>query len=92
MIACRSLPTFPASANNTSGSSLRSTASLVVARPVGDRIYALLNHRLSIHHADGRVERHTVEGPSEIVALLQDRFGMRLPEGCEGVIGRLAND
>lgn len=66
--------------------------SLIVARPVGDRIYALLNHRLSIHHIDGTVERHTAEGPSEIVSLLRSRFGMRLPEGCEGVIARLAND
>jgi N-hydroxyarylamine O-acetyltransferase len=68
------------------------THSLIVARPVRDRIYALLNHRLSIHHADGTVERHTAERPSEIVSLLQGRFGMRLPEGCEGVIARLAND
>ena len=66
------------------------THSLIVARPVGDRIYALLNHRLSIHHADGTVERQIAEGPSELASLLQNQFGVSLPEGCEGIIARLA--
>jgi len=65
------------------------TSNLIVARPVGDLIYALLNHRLSIHHPNGTVERHTAKDPCELALLLQNRFGMRLPEGFEHVIERL---
>jgi N-hydroxyarylamine O-acetyltransferase len=64
------------------------TNNLIVARPVGDLIYTLMNHRLSIHHPDGSVHRHTTEG-RELIALLELRFGIRLPDGFEDVIERL---
>jgi N-hydroxyarylamine O-acetyltransferase len=65
------------------------TNSLMVARPVGDVRYALLNDRLSVHYADGRVERRTARGVPELKSALQELFDLSLPAGVDELLRRL---
>ena len=52
---------------------------LMVARlPVGRRL-GLLNHRLSIHHADGRTERRELKDAEEVAHVLEREFLIQLP-------------
>jgi N-hydroxyarylamine O-acetyltransferase len=66
--------------------------SLIAARPAGDLRYALLNYRLSIHHPNGAIERNIVQGPSELTSVLENYFGIRLPNGFNGVLTRVARE
>jgi len=68
------------------------TNSLMAARPVGDLRYALLNDRLSVHHADGTVERRTARGVSELAAVLQTFFDIRLPAGANEFLRRFTKE
>ena len=65
------------------------TNNLMVARPVGDLRYALLNNRLSVHHPGGRIERSTIREALELRQVLESRFSIRLPEGCEDLLWRV---
>ena len=67
------------------------TNSLMVARPVGGLRYALLNDRLSIHHPDGKIERRTAQGPSELASFLENFFDVRLLEGSDQLLRRFTN-
>src|SRR5262245_24044203 len=68
------------------------TNSLMVARPVGDLRYALLNDRLSMHHPDGTVERRTARGGAELASFLQSFFDIRLPCASDELLRRFAKD
>jgi N-hydroxyarylamine O-acetyltransferase len=65
------------------------TNSLVVARPVADLRYALLNDRLSVHHPDGAIQRRIVHGSSELAPLLIDIFDIRLPPSLDDLFWRI---
>jgi N-hydroxyarylamine O-acetyltransferase len=51
--------------------------------------YTLLNHELTFRRADGSAERHHIETPEELVAILAEVFDIHLPAGtrleCEGL-------
>lgn len=47
---------------------------LIVARAGQGRHRALLNRELTIRHADGRVEKRSVDTPQELLTLLADEF------------------
>jgi N-hydroxyarylamine O-acetyltransferase len=46
-----------------------------------DRRHTLLNRELTVRHADGRVERRAIMDPEELLAVLAEYFGLRLPAG-----------
>jgi N-hydroxyarylamine O-acetyltransferase len=64
------------------------TNSLMVARPLGDLRYALLNDRLSVHYADGRVERRTLSGVPELKSALHEVFDLSLPADVDQLLRR----
>jgi N-hydroxyarylamine O-acetyltransferase len=68
------------------------TNNLIAARPVADLRYALLNDRLSVHHADGSVERRTAHSAAELASLLRDIFDIRLPGAADELLRRFAKD
>lgn len=56
------------------------TTQIMVARlPAGKRL-GMLNNRFSIHHSDGRTERHELTRVGEITDVLENEFAIRLPE------------
>ena len=65
--------------------------SLIAARVVDGRRWALLNDTLSTYAADGAAERRTVSA-DELPALLRDTFGIALPHdpGLAAVYQRFA--
>ena len=65
------------------------TNNLMAARPVGNLRYALLNNRLSVHHPDGSVERSVIQESLELGHVLENRFSIHLPEGCEDLLWRV---
>lgn len=62
---------------STSPDSIFAT-SLIVARPSGDRRYALRNNRLRIHHADGSSEQRLLNNSDELFSVLRGEFGLAL--------------
>lgn len=52
---------------------------LIAARADNGRRYALLNNKLSVHHLDGKTEKHLFETASEIREILQTNFHLSLP-------------
>jgi len=63
---------------------------LLVARAAADGArVTLLNRELSHRRRDGRAERRVLEDPDELLAVLHDHFGLRLPAGtrfaCPGL-------
>ncbi|HYZ61700.1 MAG TPA: arylamine N-acetyltransferase [Acetobacteraceae bacterium] len=52
--------------------------SLIAARPVADRRYALRNNKLAVHHRDGRTERRVLNTAAELRETLTDLFGIAL--------------
>ena len=67
------------------------TNNLMVARPVGNLRYALLDNRLSVHHPDGSVARSVIQGSQELRHVLENRFSIHLPVGCEDLFWRVAS-
>ncbi len=65
--------------------------SLLVARAAADRRLALRNNQLSIHHAGGTSEQRTLGGVDELRTVLQETFGITLPEVplLEETLGKL---
>jgi len=63
--------------------------SMVARLPVGRRL-GLLNHRLSIHHADGRTERHELKDADEVAEVLEKEFLIRLPGPRDQLLSALA--
>jgi N-hydroxyarylamine O-acetyltransferase len=63
---------------------------LLVARalPNGGRL-GLLNRELTVRKRDGSAEHHTVTSPDELLTVLDERFGLKLPAGtrftCEAL-------
>ncbi|CAH2604272.1 Arylamine N-acetyltransferase [Rhodovastum atsumiense] len=53
---------------------------LMVARPTGTGRLTLANTRLSIHHPDAPSEHHTLGSAEAIMAALEERFGITLPD------------
>ena len=51
---------------------------LIVAKPDGDRRYALRNNQFSVHYLDGQMERHTLSSVAEIRTTLEDAFAIDL--------------
>lgn len=58
--------------------------SLIAARVVGDRRWALMNDTVSVYSAEGYPERRQVTA-AEIPELLSGPFGIRLPDDAEGL-------
>ena len=54
-------------------------ASLIVARPTGDRRQILTNTGLSTRHSDGKVEKRMLADIDELRTTLSSTFGIRLP-------------
>ena len=68
----------------------RFTCELMVARvPPGLRL-GMLNHRLSIHHLDGRTERRELRSAGEIAHVLENEFAIALPEPRSELMSALA--
>jgi N-hydroxyarylamine O-acetyltransferase len=63
---------------------------LMVARLPEGRRLGMLNHRLSIHHADGRTERHELKTAEEVADVLEKEFLIRLPEPRDELMAALA--
>ena len=55
---------------------------LVAARaaPGGVRL-TVLNHEFTTRHADGRADKHEIKSPDELLAILEEHFGLRFPPG-----------
>ena len=63
---------------------------LMVARlPTGRRL-GMLNHRLSIHHADGRTERRELKNAEEVADVLEKEFLIQLPGPRDELMAALA--
>jgi len=56
---------------------------LIAARADRDRRYALRNNELTVHHVNGRSERHVLTSAASVRAALADAFGLTLPVGPE---------
>lgn len=54
--------------------------SLIAARALPDRRYALSNNRLSIHHSGGGSEQRHLASAAEIAATLEHRFEIDIPD------------
>jgi N-hydroxyarylamine O-acetyltransferase len=54
---------------------------LMAARTVSDRRYALANGRLSVHHLDGPTERRELLRAADICAVLEEDFHIEVPRG-----------
>ena len=52
---------------------------LIAARPDIDCRYALRNNQLTTHHLDGRTERCVLSTVTELRAVLEDVFRLKLP-------------
>jgi N-hydroxyarylamine O-acetyltransferase len=58
-------------------------SSLVAARAMPERRYALLNNKLSIHHLHGASEQFTLTTRAELRETLEGPFNIRLPDDPE---------
>ena len=56
---------------------------LSAAMPAPDRRHALLNAEFAVHHLGGPSEHRRLAGAAEIRQVLQEVFGLRLPDGPE---------
>jgi N-hydroxyarylamine O-acetyltransferase len=56
---------------------------LMAARPATDCRYALRNNELTVHHLDGRTERHVIPNVAEMRATLESPFRITLPDAPE---------
>ncbi len=65
--------------------------SLIAARPFSGGRFALSNNQLSIHRPGAASEQRTLPGPAELRAVLQETFGLTLPEepGLDETLARL---
>jgi N-hydroxyarylamine O-acetyltransferase len=55
-------------------------SSLICARALPGRRLALLNNRLTTHHAEGRTERLEFADPAELADALASQFGVNVPD------------
>jgi N-hydroxyarylamine O-acetyltransferase len=64
---------------------------LIAARPTPDRRYTVRNNELTMHHLDGRTERHLMTSGAELRAALENLLGLSVPMGSEveGLFERL---
>lgn len=53
---------------------------LVAARPVADGRYALRNRELAFHACSGASERRTLASVDEVLAVLENKLGLQLPQ------------
>lgn len=53
---------------------------LMAARPLADRRLGLLNDQYAIRHLDGRTEKRVLDSPQAIMAVLENDFGITLPQ------------
>ena len=63
---------------------------LMAARPLADRRLGMFNNRFTIRHLDGRIEKQVLETGREMADVLQDQFGIKLPEPRSEVEAGLA--
>jgi N-hydroxyarylamine O-acetyltransferase len=61
-------------------SSFKQRLTCARALPDGRRV-TLLNRELTLRHRDGRADRHMIETPDELLAVLADRFGLQFRAG-----------
>lgn len=54
---------------------------LSLARSGADCRYAILNREFITRYADGRADKHAIESPDELLALLAQYFGLHFPPG-----------
>ena len=54
---------------------------IVAARTAPGLRHALRSARYAVHHADGRTERRFIEQADELLGLLEEVFGLRVPPG-----------
>lgn len=66
------------------------TNHLMVARPDDGCRYGLFDNQLSIRHVGGAIEKRMLKTPAELASALRDHFHLRLPDGCEALLERLA--
>ncbi|MDX8449539.1 arylamine N-acetyltransferase family protein [Mesorhizobium captivum] len=55
-------------------------STLVAARALPDRRYALRNNRLSIHHLGGRSEQREIASATELADVLESQFAIVIPD------------
>jgi len=63
---------------------------LMAARPLADRRLGMFNNRFTIRYLDGRIEKRMLETGREMADVLQDQFGIKLPEPRSEVEAGLA--
>jgi N-hydroxyarylamine O-acetyltransferase len=64
------------------------TRSLMVSRAADGSRYALLDNRLRIYDRSGLADQRVLATTDELRAALRDGFRLKLPEGCDEVLGR----
>jgi N-hydroxyarylamine O-acetyltransferase len=69
----------------------RFVKNLTAALPTPDRRYALFNREFAVHHRNGPSEHRRLAGPAEVRQVLQEVFGLALPDGpdLEAALERL---
>ncbi len=67
-------------------------STLLAARPVPGKRYALRNRDLAIHHLGGETEKRTLTNGSELRETLETLFNLRVPQGAEvdALLSRIA--
>ncbi|RVD14530.1 arylamine N-acetyltransferase [Mesorhizobium sp. M4B.F.Ca.ET.017.02.2.1] len=55
-------------------------SSVIAARALPDRRYALRNNRLSTHHLGGRTEQREIATAAELAGVLEDQLGIVIPD------------
>ncbi|RUW26614.1 arylamine N-acetyltransferase [Mesorhizobium sp. M4B.F.Ca.ET.169.01.1.1] len=55
-------------------------SSVIAARALPDRRYALRNNRLSTHHLGGRTEQREISTAAELAGVLEDQLGIVIPD------------
>jgi N-hydroxyarylamine O-acetyltransferase len=63
---------------------------LMAARPVPGRRYALVNNTLTVHELGGASDQRTLSSVSDLRAVLEGEFGLRLPVGNAEIEAALA--
>jgi N-hydroxyarylamine O-acetyltransferase len=61
----------------------RFVKNLTVALPAPDRRYALFNSEFAVHHLGGPSEHRRLTGAAEVRQVLEEVFGLTLPDGPE---------
>ncbi len=62
------------------------TRTLIVARPAGDRRYALRNNRLRIHRADGTTEQRLLSSADELTGVLRGEFNLKMSKDLAAIM------